>query len=190
MDYSSSQFLNDYGYLALFVGSLLEGETFLLLAGFAAHRGYLSYPMVVLVGFTGGTLGDLISFTVGRRWGPGILERFPRMTRRVEQVNGLVERYHSVVIVMVRFMYGLRVAGPVVIGMSGVRVGRFAVFNALGAALWAVLVSGAGYWSGNAVDALFKDFSLYEHWVLAVAGVGAVGVMAYRWARRLKRGAA
>lgn len=190
MEITASQFLTEYGYLALFVGSLLEGETFLLLAGFAAHRGYLSYPMVVLVGFLGGTLGDLISFTVGRRWGQGILVRFPRMTRRVEQVNGLVERYHSVVIVMVRFMYGLRVAGPVVIGMSGVRVGRFVLFNALGAAIWAVLVSGAGYWSGNAVDALFKDFRRYEHWAMMMAGVVAVCVMAYRWSRRLKRGAA
>ena len=44
---SLPQLLTDYGYWAVFVGSLLEGETILILAGFAAHRGYLSLPLVM-----------------------------------------------------------------------------------------------------------------------------------------------
>jgi membrane protein DedA with SNARE-associated domain len=39
-----------YGYAATFVGTLLEGETFLVLSGLAAHRGYLSTSLLVAVG--------------------------------------------------------------------------------------------------------------------------------------------
>lgn len=43
-----------------------------------------------------------------------------------------------------RFLYGLRLAGPIVIGSSGVTLLRFAALNMIGAAIWAVLVTGAG----------------------------------------------
>lgn len=40
-----SQWLSHYGYRAVFIGGILEGETILILAGFAAHQGYLSFPL-------------------------------------------------------------------------------------------------------------------------------------------------
>ena len=41
--------IEQHGYLALAAGSAIEGETFVVFAGFAAHRGYLSLPLVVLL---------------------------------------------------------------------------------------------------------------------------------------------
>ena len=63
------QILTDYGYLGVFIGTLMEGETVLLLAGFAAHQGYLVLGLVIAVAFVGGTLGDQIAFFLGRRYG-------------------------------------------------------------------------------------------------------------------------
>lgn len=59
--------LADYGYFAVLAGSLLEGETILILAGFAAHQGHLSLSWVMAVAFVGGTLGDQIFYFAGRR---------------------------------------------------------------------------------------------------------------------------
>lgn len=56
---SLPQLLTDYGYLAVFVASLLEGKTILVLAGFAAHQDPLSLHWVVLLACCGGTIGDL-----------------------------------------------------------------------------------------------------------------------------------
>ena len=53
--------IEKYGYLATFVGAVIEGESLLVLSGLAANRGHLSLPLVVLVGAVGGR-------HAGQRW--------------------------------------------------------------------------------------------------------------------------
>ncbi|WP_028535630.1 DedA family protein [Paludibacterium yongneupense] len=165
--------LAQYGYLAVLIGCMLEGETLLLLAGFAAHRGYLSFPLVIALAFIGGTLGDQFFFFIGRRYGPPLLSRFPRLATRAERAKKLIERYHSGLIVAVRFMYGLRIAGPLAIGMSGVSAWRFVAFNMLGAAIWAPLIGGIGFVFGETLQWLLHDIKHFE-----LAGLGGLVVAA------------
>ncbi len=68
--------ITQYGYLALFIGCIAEGETFTLLGGVAAHEGLLHYVGVVLAAMGGGIVGDQLLYWVGRRWGTQILRRF------------------------------------------------------------------------------------------------------------------
>ena len=181
------QLLADYGYWAVLVGSLLEGETILLLAGFAAFQGYLSLPLVILIAFVGGTLGDQVFYWIGRRWGIALLRRYPRLRQAVREVRALLLRYHAGLIVGVRFMYGLRILGPVAIGMSDVAPRRFLVFNALGAALWAPLVPSIGYVFGESLQAVFGFAQHYEWLLLAVLVALLWGVIAWRGRRRRGR---
>ena len=181
------QFLTDYGYLAVFVGSLLEGETILVLAGFAAHQGYLSLPWVVLLAICGGTLGDQVYFLVGRRFGSSLVQRFPRMTSPAQRVNRLLMRFHEALIIGVRFMYGLRIVGPMVIGMSDVPAWRFAVFNAIGAVAWAVAISAIGYLFGHALQSLLVAADQYEAVaVLVIVAFGLLLAFAH-WVRTRRR---
>ena len=166
--------LTQYGYFALFIGCLLEGETLLILAGVAAHSGYLFFPTVVAIAFVGGTLGDQILFYFGRRSGGAILQRWPRFHKPAERVRGLIERHSSLLIVGVRFMYGLRLVGPIAIGMSAVSPLRFAVLNMIGAALWAIGVGGVGYLFGHAIEWLLADLALFEKIALTVAVIVAI----------------
>jgi len=181
---SLPQLLADYGYLAVLAGSLLEGETILLLAGFAAHQGYLSLPVVIGVAWVGGTLGDQVFYWVGRRWGIGLLRRRPGMRRRVRRVRALLRRHHGWVIVSVRFMYGLRIVGPIAIGMSDVAPQRFLLFNALGAVIWALLVPSVGYAFGESVQFALAHLDRYELWGLPVAAAVVAGVL---WLGRRRR---
>src|SRR5436190_1120650 len=66
----------ELGYAALFIGTLLEGETVVFLAGLAAHHGYLWFPAVLAVSVVGGFLSDQILFHVGRRYGERVYARF------------------------------------------------------------------------------------------------------------------
>lgn len=166
--------LTQYGYFALFIGCLLEGETLLILAGIAAHGGYLFFPTVVAIAFVGGTLGDQILFFFGRRSGGAILQRWPRLQKPAERVQRLIERHSSLLIVGVRFMYGLRLVGPIAIGMSAVAPLRFSLLNMLGAALWAVGVAGVGYIFGHAIEWLLADLALFEKIALTVAVIVAI----------------
>ena len=168
-----TRFLMEYGYLAVFAGCLLEGETILLLAGFAAHEGYLSAPVVVLVAFCGGALGDQVFFLVGRSWGIPLLGRVGWIRKKVPLVSRLLVKHDAGLIFAVRFLYGIRIAGPVVIGMSEVSARRFMIFNVLGAAVWAVVITGAGYLFGHSMKALLPEFGRYQ----GLGALALVGVM-------------
>ena len=83
-------------------------------------------------------------------------------------------------------MYGLRIAGPTVIGTSHVSPLRFAVFNLLGALLWASLIGGLGYAFGEAIEMMLQDAKHYERGaVIAIVALG-LAVWLYRWIRRRK----
>jgi membrane protein DedA with SNARE-associated domain len=167
--------IESHGYWLLALGCLLEGETLLLLAGWAAHRGLLDPAAVLVIAAASGFTGDQGFFWLGRRHGPALLRRWPAWASRVERVHALMARWRDGVIVFVRFAYGLRTAGPVIIGMSDVSALRFACFNALGALLWACSVGGAGWIFGQAAEALLgriHDVEVGLLLVLAVAGLG------------------
>ncbi len=179
--------IQQYGYLAVLIGTVLEGETVLLMAGYAAHRGYMDLGLVIVVGTFGGFVGDQFFFMLGRARGRQLLARFPAIQAQSARVQRLVDRYHTWLIVGVRFMYGLRVAGPVLLGMSEVSHGRFAVFNALGALLWAALIAGAGYAFGEAFQMVLADAKRYEALVLGVILLTGIGIWTYRRTRRVVR---
>ena len=144
--------LAELGYAALFIGTLLEGETIVFLAGLAAHHGYLWFPAVVAVSVVGGFLSDQILFHVGRRYGERVYARFPGLAARVPRVHALLRRWDVLAILLVRFLWGLRVVAPLVIGSSGIAPWRLALFDFLGAVLWAFVVAGLGYFAGQAVQ--------------------------------------
>ena len=174
-----------YGYYAVFLGAFIEGETVLVLGGIAAHRGYLDLSWVMATAFAGSWLGDQLYFFLGRRYGQAILERFPVLQPKARQMQRLVERYHAPLILAVRFLYGLRTVGPMVIGMSAVPALQFVVLNALGALIWAVAVAAAGYAFSNALEALMPQIRHYEEHLFI--GVLVVGVLVWL-IRRARRG--
>jgi membrane protein DedA with SNARE-associated domain len=181
------QLIEHYGYIAVLIGAVLEGETVLVIAGFAAHRGYLDLGGVVAVATLGGFLGDQFFFTLGRVRGRQLLARFPAIEAKSARVHALVDRYHTWLIVSVRFLYGLRVAGPVLLGMSEVSHTRFAVFNLLGALIWASLIAGAGYLFGQTVEMMLSNAKRYEGEAAMVLLAIGIAVWLFRRARMKKK---
>ena len=185
--------IGSYGYFALFVGTLLEGETILVLAGFAAHLGYLYLPWVILVAFIGTLGGDQLFFYLGRRYSQFVLDKHPAWQRRLDRVQRLFERYQTLLILGFRFLYGLRTVTPFVLGRSGVSPGYFFLLNTLSALVWSVVVGIGGYLFGNFLKLLLGDIRRYEFESFgAIAGIGALiwGIYFYRSRRKnfLKRG--
>ncbi|MBI4774430.1 MAG: DedA family protein [Deltaproteobacteria bacterium] len=167
--------IDTYGYLAILVGTFLEGETILVIGGFAAHRGYLHLPLVVLAAFTGTLMGDQFFFFLGRWRSKKILAKWPSLKCRVEKAEKLVSRYRYPFILVFRFLYGVRTAAPFVMGMSNVPAPLFVLLNAIGASMWAIAVGVAGYLFGDALELLLGDVRHYEVRVFgAIAALGAV----------------
>ncbi|WP_337153828.1 DedA family protein [Pseudomonas protegens] len=151
-----------YGYWVIFIGCLLEGETVLILGGMAAHQGSLQWPQVIGWATLGGILGDQLLFWTGRYGGARLLPKLKRHQAAIERVQGLIQRYPSTSVFAVRFLYGMRLVGPMVIGASGLAPWRFALLNVLGAAVWAILFVSTGYWAGEALQHFLGDLKPYR----------------------------
>lgn len=161
-----SNLVEQYGYIAVFIGTFLEGETVLLFAGFAAHRGLMKLPEVMLLAFVASTLGDQLFFFLGRLYGERLFAKYPALRKQVPRVENLLATHHTPLILSIRFMYGLRVAGPIIMGAVKISPLRFCILNVIGAAIWAVLVAWAGYQFGNVLEVLLHDVKVVEEIVL------------------------
>lgn len=110
--------ISQYGYAALIVGSMAEGETITLLGGVAAHQGLLKFPLVVIAVALGGMIGDQLLYLVGRRFGGRILRRFASQKARIRKAQRMIQHRPWLFVIGTRFMYGFRVIGPLLIGAS------------------------------------------------------------------------
>jgi len=180
--------IDTYGYLAVLVGTFLEGETVLVLGGFAAHRGYLALPWVIMAAFLGTLCGDQLFFFLGRRHSQTVLARRPSWKARAERAQRLLERFRTPLILVFRFMYGLRTVIPFAIGMSTVQTREFIFLNIIGALVWALVVGTGGYLFGHALESILGNIKHYEREVLgAIAVIGALIWLIYFYRRRMRR---
>ena len=172
-----------YGYYAVAVGAFLEGETVLALAGFAAYRGYLDFWTVCAVAATCGFLGDQCYFFLGRHQGCRVLARFPGAEARAQRFDAMLARWHAPLIIGIRFMYGFRILGPVMLGMGRVPAWKFMVFNFIGAAIWAPLITAIGYLFGSALQSMLRDLKHVEEWAVGAIVVIGLGICLIHWLR-------
>ncbi|MSP66727.1 MAG: hypothetical protein EXQ96_01245 [Alphaproteobacteria bacterium] len=128
-----------------------------LLAGYAAHKGALD-PAATFLVFAGGSwLGDELRFFIGRRWGAAIVARVRFLQRPVEIVTRVLGAYPTGFILTYRFARGLRTAAALGLGMTRIAWSRFSPFNAVGAALWAAVFTGAGFSLGHLSEKLLGE---------------------------------
>jgi membrane protein DedA with SNARE-associated domain len=132
--------LRSTGYPALFLGSVLEGETTLILASLLAYQGILDLTTVIAVAYVGAICGDQLFYFLGRLRGRSFIRRRPHWQHKLARVEDLLQRYHLPMLLSFRFLYGLRGIVPFAVGLSGLGPRQFSLLNAVGALLWAVSV--------------------------------------------------
>ena len=160
------QFLHDFGYFALFIGTFFEGETILVLAGFLAFRGYMDINLVVVVAFCGSYAGDQLWYFMGRKHGRKLLARKPRWQMMGDRALEHIRKHPDIWVLSFRFVYGLRTVMPVAIGLSGYPPGRYLLLNGIGAAIWATALAAAAYHFGAVLEGMLGSIKKYELWVL------------------------
>ncbi len=177
-------FLQQWGNAVVFLGALLEGETVLLLAGLLVHEGTLQFLPVVLLAAAGGFAGDQFFFLLGRRYGTRFAEKFPRLQPALARAERLIVRHDTAFILANRFLYGLRLAGPMTLGASRIAYGRYAPLDLAGACVWATTVVSLGFFFGQAARLLLGDLHRIEGWLIAAVVLMAALVWLLRRTRR------
>lgn len=154
--------LGQWGYLVIFLGSMLEsaaflgliipGESLVLVAGFFAAQGLLDLEVLVVIVAVGAALGDSIGYEMGRRMGrPALVHyggRFGLNNERVDKADAFFVRHGSKAVFLGRFVGFARAVVPFLAGSSRMPYRQFLPFNAAGAVLWASAVTLLGYFLG------------------------------------------
>jgi len=159
---SLEELITTYGYAAIGIGTFLEGETILILGGFAAHQGYLELPLVIASAFLGTISGDQLYFYIGRLKGKSAIEKRPHWKAKSDKAAVLLQKHQIWLMIGFRFIYGMRTVTPFLIGASNVSPVRFLVFNTIGATLWSVTIGVLGYLFGRTLEITIGDIKRYE----------------------------
>ncbi|ECD5607523.1 DedA family protein [Salmonella enterica subsp. enterica serovar Stanley] len=172
--------ITHYGYAALVIGSMAEGETVTLLGGVAAHQGLLKFPLVAAAVALGGMMGDQLLYLLGRCYGGKILRRFPRYHTKIRRAQKMIQRHPYLFVIGTRFMYGFRVVGPLLIGASRLPPKIFLPLNIVGALIWALLFTTLGYLGGEVIAPWLHDLDQHlRHGVWLILAIFLV--VGVRW---------
>ena len=184
---ASAQLLARYGYVAVLVGTMLEGETVVLVAGFLAHQGYLSLPLIIMAAIIGSSISDQGLFFLSRLKGMKFLSRFPKIAARASAMTTKMRNRPGTLTAFAlffRFFYGLRNIAPIFLGMSSIPTLHFVLLNALGAVLWAVCFSLGGYFFAATLATFMGALVRYEIGIIIAIAICGLGFAAYRrWKR-------
>ncbi|MGI8404037.1 MAG: DedA family protein [Thermomicrobiales bacterium] len=126
----------------------------LFTAGFLASQGYLDISLLLLVCFIAAVVGDATGYAIGRNYGRRLFEREDSKLFRKEyllRAEQFFVKHGGKAVILARFIPIVRTFVPVVSGMGAMEYRRFAIFNVVGALLWAVGVTLAGYFLGTTI---------------------------------------
>ena len=180
----AEHFIATYGPLVVFLGTLLEGETIAIMAGFLAHQGVIDGRLALLAAFLGALASDQVLFLVGRRFADHPMVMRQRNRPLFAKALKRVESGATLYILIFRFLYGLRTVSPLAIGVSNVSGRKFAILNAIAAFVWAATMIGIGFAFGRTIEATLGNFHQIERILIAMVAVGIVSYAGLTWFHR------
>ena len=140
-------------YAVLFAYAAVKSGGLPFFAGYAAQIGALDIGFVIAACLSGTYLGDEARFAAGRKWGQGVIDRFPSLQSRTRLALSLIERHRAWYVLGYRFAKGLRTIGALPLGMTAMRWRTFSLLNLIASLVWAIVVVGLGYGAGSLLDA-------------------------------------
>jgi len=189
------RFVVDYGYIAVFLGILLEdfglptpGETMLIAGSVAASHGSLNIYWLLFIAWLGAVIGDSIGYLIGATGGHRLLVRYGGRIgitlERLQQVEEFFARYGDIVVLFARFVVILRQFNGIVAGSLEMPWPRFFLYNAIGAALWVGFWGGLTYWLGRRFFEFIHMFGWEGPTIVAVLGFAVIFLAVKLWRRR------
>ena len=173
VDLDLKQLIAAIGYIGVFgivfaesgllIGFFLPGDSLLFTAGVIAGSSNLqktlgvelNFPVLAIGCFIAAVAGDSVGYWFGKRVGRRLFQREDTMffkTKYLLQAEGLYHKHGGKIIVIARFMPIVRTFAPIVAGIGTMHYRKFVSYNVFGGFFWAVGVTSAGYFMGEAAD--------------------------------------
>jgi membrane protein DedA with SNARE-associated domain len=190
-----------YGYWAIALLLLLEnigvpvvpGELALIAGAVFAGTGRAGLNVVIVgvIAVVCCFVGAEIGYAIGRIGGRAVVLRYGRYAfvreHHLDRAEAAVTRYGGPLVIIARFIVGLREFNGIIAGVTGMEWRRFLIFNGAGAALWVTVWVSAGYLAGDHITTIYRDVTRYLIYVLAAVVVLLAVYIAQRLVSRRRR---
>ena len=169
--------MQKYGYLAILLGALVEGDISLALGSVLARQGLMNFWLVLVMGLIGSFVSQGLFYFLGRWQGLAVVQRFPRLQTGYPKAHALVQRFGSTGLLIVQYLYGMRLATSFALGTLRIKTVSYLLWLLLAISLWALGIATAGYTFGTVIHYLVSRLQIFM--TVAVAVIIAL-ILAYR----------
>lgn len=170
--------IQKFGYLAILLGTLVEGEIFLALGGVFARQGLMNMWIVIIMAMAGSFLSHGIFFFLGRWRGQTFINRFPKLQAGYPKAHALAQRFGPACIIIVQFLYGMRLVTSLALGTLRLNTLSFILWQLMAVSIWAGGMAAAGYTFGVAIQYLVSRMEIL---LTVAAAFIVILIFAYRW---------
>ncbi len=159
--------LETYGYIGLFLYSLGGGFVALLGAGVLSYLGKMDLATSISIAFVANALGDILLVYLARYQKSMMMEGLHKHRRKLALAHIYMKKYGSWIILIQKFVYGIKTLIPIAIGLTKYDFKKFIVLNVGSAAIWALAVGFGSFYSGSVLVELAEVVS-NKPWIAPV----------------------
>lgn len=170
--------VQQYGYFALIVVMIAEGEAGLISAAVLASTGLLQLELVLPIAWITTIGTDAFNFRLGRVQGRRVIERRPKWQAQVQKVDAYIRRYPTAFLFFYRFLIGLRIVSAITIGLGRTPTWQFFAYTASAGVVWTLLYGLGGYYFGETLQRAFAHLGEVP-WYVYLLGLLSLVALVY-----------
>ncbi|MDA8693188.1 VTT domain-containing protein [Saprospiraceae bacterium] len=170
------------GYIASFLGTLIEGEFMLLASVMSAKLGYFNYFGGMIAAFFGAFVKDSIKFLLVKKYGTKLLTKKPKLQAKLDSTSTWFEKHPYLYITFYREMYGFGTPILMLSALKNIPYARFAFHSAISIFLWVAIIGGIGYFCA---ETLIENLNfLKDNSTKFIGGLVVVGLLYWFFFKR------
>ena len=151
--------LETYGYIGVFLYSFGGGFLALVAAGVLSFMGKMDLTTSIAVAFVANAIGDIVLFYMARYQKGMMMDQIRPHRRKLALAHIMMKKYGSWIILIQKFIYGIKTLIPIAIGLTKYDFKKFAILNVFSAAVWALVFGLGSYFMGNILVEFAKTVS-------------------------------
>ncbi len=164
-----ASFIKEYGVIAVFIGTFLEGESILIISGALVSQSFLNPLYVWIAASLGAWSGHIVWFVIGKFFGKTSVDKIANrynLSNKVNYIYALISSNKIKTVVLLQYLYGVRMIGALTFGISDIKLQWFSIAEIINCSIWAFVIGSIGFILGKTVSA-FSHSAVYTIWIIA-----------------------
>jgi membrane protein DedA with SNARE-associated domain len=147
--------LATYGYIVLFLYSFGGGMVAIIAAGVLSYKGIMNIEVSIAVAATANFIGDAVLSSIGRYNRETMMPYIRKHRRKLALSHILMKKYGDKIIIIKKFIYGLKTLIPIAVGLTKYPLIKFNIINLIAAIIWALSLGYGSYYAGEYFTKIF-----------------------------------